>query len=172
VETTEYVNVPSGNYEAVLNTGAVFGSGGGVGGFDPLSAGAAWLYHQFQLGILTKYNYDGSITGQFANRSLAAADLQKAIWWLEDENGGDSNAYYSKLIVDGSHFGNESAAKAANNWQYPVGILNLWDVGHVGESGYQHQDQLVCVPTPEPGTLLLVGAGLLGLGAKFRRRKK
>jgi len=34
------------------------------------------------------------------------------------------------------------------------------------------QDQFVYQPTPEPGTLLLVGAGLLGLGAKFRRRKK
>jgi hypothetical protein len=104
VETTEYVSVPSGAYQVVLNTGAVYGDGGGNGSFDPLSVGAAWLYYQFQLGTLTNYNYDGLHTAQFASRAAAAADLQKAIWWLEGESGGDSTAYYSQLIVDASHF--------------------------------------------------------------------
>lgn len=164
VETTEYVDVPGGPYAAVLNTGAVYGNGGGNNGFDPLSKGVAWLYHQFQLGILSDYDYTPP------GRDASADLLQKAIWYLEDESGGVNNSYVT-LAAD--QFGGSLAnAKADNNGLYPVGILNLWDVGYVGVSGHQHQDQLVCVPVPEPGTLFLVGAGLLGLGAKFRRRKK
>jgi hypothetical protein len=167
VETTEYVRVQSGAYEVRLNTGAVFGNGGGDGSFDPLSAGAAWLYHQFQLGILSGYDYTPP------GRDASADLLQKAIWFLEDESGGVNNSYVT-LVVTQPQFGTLANAKANNNGQYPVGVLNLWDVGYVGISGHQHQDQLICVPAevPEPGTLLLVGAGLLGLGAKFRRRKK
>jgi hypothetical protein len=173
VETTEFVNIPSGNYEVVFNNGAVYGNGGGNGSYDPLSVGTAWLYYQFQLGTLENYYYNSSSGSTFSNRAAAAGDLQKAIWWLEGESGGDSNAYYSKLIVDASHFGSEMAAMAdnlGNIRQSPVGVLNLWDVGYVGVSGHQHQDQLVCVP--EPGILILLGIAMsaIGISVPFVRK--
>lgn len=80
VETDEYVNVPGGPYNVVLNNSAVAGGSGGPSP-DPLSVGAAWLYHEFQLGRLTGYDYDPTD----GHRSASAAALQQAIWWLEDE---------------------------------------------------------------------------------------
>lgn len=34
-----------------------------------------------------------------------------------------------------------------------------------------NSEQVITAPTPEPGTILLMGAGLLGLGAFYRRKK-
>jgi hypothetical protein len=165
VETTEFVNIPSGNYEVVFNNGAVYGNGGGNGSYDPLSVGTAWLYYQFQLGTLSGYDYTAS------GRATSAGALQQAIWFLEGETGGVNNDF---VTLASNHFGSFTDANADNfqNGQrtIPVMVLNLWDVGYVNVAGHQHQDQLVCVP--EPGILILLGLAMsaIGIAVPFVRK--
>jgi len=154
LEKNEYVNIP-GTYYANLNSEALNGGQGGPHP-DPISVGTAWLYNQFRLGILTDYDYN-----TLGNRAADARALQEAIWWLEGELSYDpiTNEFRNAVVA---YFGSVLAAMADNNWQIPVGVLNLYD----GNDG-RHQDQLVAVP--EPGIILLLGFGLAGIGILRRK---
>jgi hypothetical protein len=150
VELSEPIT-PGTTYDDVLNDRAIWGGVGPQG--NPLSVGTAWLYHEFQKGTLQGYDY----IPEFERRERTAEKLQITIWWLEgyvDDPGPDNP--FRQLVL--ATFPNPMAD---NNGRYPVGVLNLYEQGHLGDSQYRRQDFLVCTPVPIPAALLL---GLLGLG--------
>lgn len=157
-----------GTYDAIITDRAIMGSQPLNG--DPISKGTAWLYHEFQI----TGNFDGkatyNYTGTVADRKASAALLQKAIWWLEGEEGigyDGTNPFMAAVV---SEFGSQAGAKADNNGLYPVAALNLYAQDHGGDTNYLRQDQLVCVP--EPATMLFLGGGLLGMAGFLRKKFK
>jgi hypothetical protein len=155
VEKNEYVNGWA-KYDVALSDHSIFTN-------KYLTVGAAWLYHQFQIGTLTGYNYFDDPTTPVNERKTSAGLLQNTIWWLmgvgSDPGSGNS---FRNLVQSqpGDPF-------ALNNGAYPVMVMNLWAPGHVGEWDYQKQDMLVCIP--EPATMFFLGSGLLGLWG-FRKK--
>jgi len=156
IEYTEHISIGT-TYNFSISDRAILG--GVSSGGDPISVGTAWLYYMFATGQLSGYDYIGS------DRSADAGALQATIWWLEGEasDPGSTNEFRSLVTAK---FVNPMDD---NNWQYPVAVLNLYT-----STGGLAQDQLVLVP--EPSTLLLMGAGLIGIGVfgrkRFRRKEK
>jgi hypothetical protein len=159
VERNEYVGPLPASYNATINDRAVNGGVSGIvpAGGDPVSLGTAWLYNQFRRGELAGYDYIG------AGRSASASALQNTIWWLEGEVATDPGNIFSNAVI--AEFGTADVAMLDNNGRYAVAVLNLTD-----NNDGLHQDQLVAVP--EPGTLFLLGSGLVVLGVLSRRRFK
>jgi len=150
-------------YNAVVQRNAV---GGGVGpAGDPLSVGTGWLYSQFASGNwVTGLSYEYT---DLSGRRTDADLFQKAIWWLEGEEGITYSAGNKYMLAVVSQFGDGATADGA--WHYGVYALHLTSL-----NGGPVQDQLYYsgVPVPDGGaTVMLLGAAMAGLGfisRKFR----
>jgi len=161
LEKSEHIS-GYGTYEAFINPDKRAVNGGAD--LDPdegdrISVGTAFLYYQFAKGILGGYDYLNTTIG---GRESSAADLQNAIWWLEDEismTDPTANPFLNAVL---GVYGTDGAKLDAADTG--VGVFNLYTL-----EGELAQDQIIL--TPEPSILLLTGFGLLGLTAGFVRKR-
>jgi hypothetical protein len=103
------------------------------------------------------------LVANYLNHSLVNGnrmkDFQNAIWYIEGELGS------LPTLLGGTDY--YALVSAANAQDIPwIRVLNLYSYD---QSGALVDNQSVII-TPEPGTLLLLGAGLLGVGFLVRRK--
>jgi hypothetical protein len=172
-------NIATGmTYDVVLDTATKFGN-------KTLTAGAAWLYAEFATGNLVVSAGGGATAGYdysagISARKLDAPYLQNAIWAFMGQQGKTatteaSNPYFVLAQASVVPLGFTSGFADNSYSVIPVEVLQLWEVGHVDESGYARQDQLILTreyrkSVPDGGlTVGLMGLALTGLGVLRRR---
>ena len=145
---------PGGTYYFTIDTFAIAGGGGAVGGQDPLDETTAFLYDAFISGTLPGYDYANT----FGMRSVNAGALQNAIWYIEQEVGtldsADAVTFYN--------FAQGGIGRGLGD----VRVLNMYTLDG---DGHQVNAQSQVFKLPTPGTTALVG---LAAAAGLRRRRR
>jgi hypothetical protein len=145
LELDEFLNVP-GNVTVIGIGTTSFNGGVGQAG-DPLNPETAYIYTMFRQGAVGFTNGD---------------DVQNAIWYFETlgetTTGGSNNAVAQAA----------SAAVAGGQWS-GLGSVRVLNISSAAGPDGRGQDLLTI---PEPGSLMLLGIGLVGLAGAARRRMR
>ena len=160
LEYDEHISIP-GTYDYTINNKAMGGGPGYTPNGDPISIGTAWLYSQFREGTLVE-------GGNAYDTASDQGNLQKAIWWLEEESNsptyasGNTNPWV--LAAKAALGLDDAGIRSDANGAYGVVVLNL---DTLGASTERRQDVLAM---PDGGTTVgMLGAGILALGIARRR---
>lgn len=146
---------PGQMYYGTVDSGAISGGGGAVGGSDPISAQTAWLYNNYLDGTLV---YLSGYT-----ESDRGSAVQEAIWRLEDETSHSTPSNVVTLALNLINQANTAVTSGYTNTN--VMALNLWsNANHTGDA----QSMLVRVPVPAAALLGMLGLSAAGL--RLRRR--
>ncbi len=102
-----------------------------------------------------------------------AAGLQVAIWEALYDNSADLGAGSFRLTGGNAAISIHAMTFLADLYSgapYRIGAATWLD--SIGLNGQQGQDFITQSPVPEPGTLMLFGFGLFGVGRALRQRNR
>lgn len=135
---------PGSDYQITNISNYVISGGAGA---KTLNGETMWLFYQWAMGTLSGYNQYGE------------AALQQAIWYFQgqisESDLNDGALYFVKLAGDDNSNGS---------------LLPVYSAKPVLKGTTTEGQSFLIVQTPEPMTLILLGAGLLGL-AGLRRKE-
>lgn len=144
---------PGGTYHFTVDSVALLGGGGSIGGMDPLDETTAFLYSAFITGTLGGYDYSNG-SGM---RAAHAGALQNAIWYMEQEvatlDSAEAVAFYN--------FAQGGIGQGLGQ----VRVLNLY---HLDDHGHIRHNQSQIFMLPTPGAMALAGLAACTI---IRRRR-